>query len=685
MRSVSRKTNFLLCSIGWLTVATTIASGDEAKATEPTLTYTAQPIRTSAVNSNGERHYTSSIECISAPTGRLFEQVSFVTKVVHHYDDDERRCSLSFSGYEDLVPGIQEPTTACLTSFVRSKGNIFSIGKRGHLTCAINYRLQPLEVSEIKAKDPSTSSHDVTTVMPSIPASLQMERGFRSLIRATIPLTALQFGIDKSIAENNASLPGGFSVKIMSSRFDSYTPNSPSMNYYIDIDISGPIGARCEVSVAFAIPPATIDSVLVQDIGTKANCRTGSLLGQLANIPQQLNNAIRSEITKSLGKKLNEGGGTFEDWKKGDPEWAKFMQQAYLQGTYCDWQGTPGLCITAGWRSLGALNDWEAHFLATIPPKEGSVDKSQVSLKLAQYESAAIQNRMISAGPIRFPAGTNSDGTPEDGDMALFGGLLCRSGSAAGCDLIRNASTGDGRFWRSPRRVNEPDTPQHSTLSGDQIRGIFHYFTVAGDDVRLRRFLRYIKSQRSFVPDKNLPLEAGYSSCPNRHPNFTCFLAGDDWEILKLLAVHYGMPEELPPDLPAIESSYGFDFEQLLWQSLITNAGYRLHLVANTAWLMKSLGQTDPRIDQVIKIINARQPQNPFFAYLLYGADKRVERLADAKCLPPNSARESFSDWSWQRDDNSDRWKASMVWDCVFIYGLLARDPLAAIVKSPSL
>lgn len=683
MRFVSVKATWRLTAAVWLTVAATTAIGDGTISTEPTLTYTAQPIRTAEVNESGKRHDTSSIECVTAPPGRLFEQASFVTRVVHHYDDDDRRCSPSFSDYKDLVPGIQEPTTACLTSFVVSKGGIFSKGKRGHLTCAMDYRLHPADAAKSAAGGASAPSHDVATVLPSIPASLQMERNSRSLLRATIPLAALQFGIDKGIAESNANLPLGFSVAVMSSRFDSYTPGSPTMKYYIDTDISGPIGARCEVTVAFAIPPATVENVLVQDVGTTANCRTGSLAGQLANLPQLLSNAIRSEVTKSLGKKLNEGGGTFDDWRKEDPEWAKLMLQARLQGTYCDWQGKPGLCVTAGWRTLSAFNDWESNFLANVPQREGPVDKSQVGQKLAHYESVARQTRMISAGLLRFPSGVNADGTPEDGDMALFGGLLCRSGSTDGCELLRNANTGDGRFWRSPRRVNEADTPKHSTFSGDQIRGVFHYFTVVRDDVRLRSLLRYVGKQRTFVPDAKPALEVGYSSCPNRYPNFTCFLAGDDWAILKLLALHYGMPEELPPDLTTIESAYGFDYEQLLWQSLITNAGFRLHLVANTAWIMKGLGQTDSRIDQVIKILNARQPQNPFFAYLLYGADKRVERLADAKCLPPDSPRGSFADWAWQRDDNSERWKVSMVWDCVFIYGLLARDPLPAAVTSP--
>lgn len=642
---------------------------------EPLQTHTAQPLRTAAVNSSGTRHDASSSECIKTPEGRLFEQVSFVMRVVHHYDDDEHRCTPSFADYKELVPGVQEPTTACLNSFVKSKGGIFSIGKRGHVTCAMDYRLHPADATAKPTQADGQPPHDTTSHVPGIPADIRLERDTRAMVRAMVPLRAIQYGIDQGIAENNASLPAGFSVTVMDSRFEAYAPDSRTMRYFIDVDVSGPIGARCQVNVAFAIPTASLDNILVQDVGTTADCKTGSLIGQLGNLPQTLSNSIRAEVTKSLGRKLNEGGGTFADWEKEDPEWSKLVRKALVQGSYCDWQGKPGLCLTAGWPDRKAFNDWEAALLAKVPAPEGAIDKAGIGTKLAHYETIARQTRMLSVGAVRFPSGGDA-AHPEDGDMALFGGLLCRSGATDGCDLLRNAGTDDGRFWRSPRRVKEADTPDHATFSGDQLRGVLHYFTVTPDKERLRAFLRYLKTQKTFIPGPAAPLVAGYSSCPNRYPNFTCLLSGDDWHALRLLAARYGIQDEMPPDLPAMDAAYGFDYEQLLWQSLITNAGYRLHLVANTALIMRSLGENDPRLGKVIRILNARQPGNPFFAYLLHGPDQRVARLTDAKCLPPDAPRDAFVDWAWQRDDLSERWKVSMVWDCVFMYGLLARDPL---------
>lgn len=644
-------------------------------APEPTQTLNGTPIETAQVNENGERHDTSLTECIDAPAGRLFEQGSVVARIVSEQDSSERSCSLSFANYQEFVPGIKEPTRACLTSFVKSKGGIANYHSRGHLTCAADYRLRPADEG-VQPVPPGPRLHDTTSVIPGLPADALQERDSRSLVRISVPLRSLQFAIDDGIKNNQSQLPGGFSLTLMSSGFRDYAVDSTALKYFVDIDVSGPIGARCQVWVGFAIPPATPDQLLVQSLGTTVDCKTGSLLGQLAGLPEKISESVRKAVSDGLGKKLAQNNDTFADWQKTDPDWAAVMLKAVAQGSYCNWRTEPGLCVAAGWRRRTEFNDRETQLLAQVPVGEGPVDRQALAVKLARYESVAQRTRMATANGVKFPAGFSDDGSLDDGDMALFGGLLCRSKSDDGCQLLRDAYTADGRFWRSPRRVNEADTKEHASFSGDQLRGVLHYFIATGDKDKLRAFLRYLKKQTTAVPDATVPLISGYSSCPTRFPNFTCLLSGDDWYALALLAKKYGMESELPADFADIQKTYGMDYEAMLWQALVTsNAGYRLHLVANSAWILRSLGETDARIDRTIRLLNARQPQNPFFAYLLFGADKRVERLADAKCLPPDQARSAFVDWTWQRADSDDRWKVGMVWDCVFIYGLLARGP----------
>ncbi len=636
-------------------------------------TYTAQQIRTAAVNSSGKRHDTESLECIAAPQGQLFEQSSFRTRVVHHKDDDERRCTPSFRDYVEYAPGILEPRTACLYSFVKSVGGIASIGKRGHLQCGMDYQTHE-DLDEVRAR--STRSNDAKAVVVALPADLSLDRNSRSLITVSVPLRTLQFSIDQAIRQKqDMNLPAGFDLHIMSSGFRSYGIGSLQLHYYVDLDISGPVGARCEVDVRFAIPAARPNAVLVQDIGTTANCRSGSQLGNWFNLSQKLSDAIRGAITQSLGKKLLGDNSSLDDWAKDDPELAAIVQKAIIQGRYCNWRGEPGLCLAVAWRQASTIVGWEGALLGRVPASEGPIDRMGAETKLQAFAAEAVANHQAVANGVKFPTGTWADGTVEDGDMAIFGGLLCRSGAQEGCQLLRDANTADGRFWRSPRRKNEADTKDHASFSGDQLKGVLHYVATTGDRNRLVNFLHYLRGIRTQVPDPSVVLETGYSSCPNFGPNFTCLLSGTDWYVLRLLAQRHGVESALPADLGAIEGRYGFSYDVLVWEALMTNSGYRLHLVANTAWILRSVGETDARLDTVFALLAARQPDNPFFLYLLLGADKRVQRVVDAKCTFPITHKE-FSDWAWQRAEGNRAWERSMVWDCVFMYGLLTRDPM---------
>jgi hypothetical protein len=634
--------------------------------------YTAAEIRTNAVNLNGQRHDQQSVECINAPVNTLFEQASFVTQVLKHQDDDERRCYVTFAAYQEIAPGIVEPAQACLVSFVKSVGGIVSVNKRGHLQCGMSYRAYD---AMAPAAASSTGGGDARSTVPGLPADLELERASRSLVQIAVPLRTLQFNIDQAIRENKNLSSGGFTLTIMSSQFLDYAPDALVLHYAVDLDISGPIGARCMVNTRFSIPVSAPQSVLIQDAGTTADCKTGSLLGQLANLPQRLSDTIRTTITDKLGQKLIAPGGTFADWAKEDPELFALIQKSLVQGRYCAWRGEPGLCLAVGWRQRDAISAWERTLLTKMPAGEGPADTAAAAKTLAALEPLARAAHRATAGVIQYPSGRLPDGSIEDGDMAIFGGLLCRSGSTDGCQLLRDVNTPDGRFWRSPRRIAEADTKEHSSFSGDQMKGVLHYFSVQEDKPRLAALLKYLKAQPTMVPAAAVPLESGYSSCPNYGPNFTCLLGGADWFALRLLAQKYGLSNDLPADTDQIIARYGFSYDTLVWEALMTNNGYRLHLVANTAWTLRSLGAPDPRIEKTIALIAARQPDNPFFLYLILGPDKRVLRLADQKCQT-NAARTDFSDWAWQRAENDKAWERSMVWDCVFIYGLIARDPL---------
>ena len=633
-----------------------------------------QPVVTLKVALDGTRHDNSHTDCFDAPAGELIRQASVKGLVLIDRDTSSATCVPTFENYVELIPQIFEPQRVCLVSSVKSVGGVLNFGKRGEIQCTLAYSTN--EGASGPGEAPPPKGADASGTIAMLPATLDLERRTRSLVTARVPLAALQFAIDKAIAsQDNSLLPPGFSVKVMSSRFEDVTSGALKLAYYVDVDVSGLVGVRCEIKAQFAIPAADLKNLIVQDVGSTANCKHGGLIGQFADLPTRLSNAIRSAITGAVGQKLFSDTERFDSWSKDDPEWAELLLKAVIQGSYCDWRGAPALCLRLGWPNRREINEWEETLLARVPSKGGPIDVASAKARLDFFLQDAMANRRYEVGGSRYPVGREEDGRENDGDMAIFGGLLCRSGERVGCDLLRAVQSSDGRFWRSPRRINEADTNTHASFSGDQLKGVLHYLTVEGNAKALEAFLAYVRTKPTPVPDASVPLESGYSTCPNYYPNFTCLIAGGDWFVLKLLAARHGLNAALPLDLAAIESRYGFSYDGLVWESLMINNGYRLHLIANTAWLLRSLGESDPRLQQVIQILAAREPANPFFLYLLHGPDQNVQVQADKKCMNPKQ-RNTHSDWAWQRSEVDKAWERSMVWDCVFIYGLLTRDPI---------
>jgi hypothetical protein len=69
--------------------------------------------------------------------------------------------------------------------------------------------------------------------------------------------------------------------------------------------------------------------------------------------------------------------------------------------------------------------------------------------------------------------------------------------------------------------------------------------------------------------------------------------------------------------------------------------------------------------------ISDRQPGNPFFRYLWQGPSDEVEAQVLALCPNEGTAWERKFQWSWERADDSEAWRESMGWDCVFMANLL--------------
>lgn len=682
-----------------LVLAATFAGSDAiGRAVGPSTTVTSDQLETETVSISGAGRHKEDTWCHDASVEQPFVQRALATSVAFEDDAAEARCTLELTGYVAIATGVEEPTRACVRRYVSSGSGLVHLGQSGRLRCNVTLaRYAEPQTPVPLGLDGPLGKGDSIAVLASLPADLTLRRSDRSSAIIAMPLRGLQQAIDKALREMPAT--DGLKITPHAARIQPGALHASELALYADVEVESDLptkpSARCEITSRFAIPPSTPLQLTVQELGSVVTCRSGGALLNLLDVPNKLASKIRSEIG-GIFAKVGPGSGLgdlFKEWASEDPELGQHLATALLQGRICQWRGEPALCVAIGWEAPLAMAMWESSLLAKTPTALGPADRSRAAKQYAALADWAMvhQRRPLASsgcpagegcppqacdpGPC-FMTGLKDDLSLEDGDMLVFSGIACAGGVEEGCRLVRAAQDQqNGRFWRSPWRAGDLDSPDHATFSGDQLKGVLHYFARANldpqDAERLRAFLRYLASQPTQVPSDQVPLERGYSSCTQRAPNFTC-LVGGDWTLLQMLAVRHGVQADMPPDLPVLISRYGISLDTLVWEALMTNTGYRLHLVANTAWLLRTLAPQDERIERAIAIIAARQPDNPFFLWLQLGSDIRVQQLVDMKCpVPPKSAPRM--DWAWQRAEIQKRWERSMVWDCVFMNALLAK------------
>jgi len=639
-------------------------------ADEKTHTYVGGEAKTKRVNSSGSGYSKSRTDCISAPTGRLFSQSSFKTKTKSKRNALIASCSLSFENYKEIVPGISQPGKACLETYVKVEGGLSNYGENAKHKCKMSYQLQMEDIGIAPAPS-APSGRDALAVVPLLPADIRMRREKESTISFGVPLTILNGKLEPMVT-NGASLKD--------IRFTNYKEDSLTLTLQARASILDEV--KCSPKIRLGMPASKFSDFGVQVLEVSPSCRAGGFLSNAANAPAEISKIILKEANISFVNKVF-AGSDFDDWAEDDPELFKFLDKAWMQGRYCQWRGDPGLCLQISWSDNSAIEKRESRLLASVPKPEGSTNIDSARQRLEKLYEFAKEHQVYQEDGLEFPVGFRK-GDIEDADMALFGGLLCRAGIDEGCKLVKDAQHSSGQFFRSPRRLGNDDTSSKATFSGDQLKGVIHYLTATADRHSLLRFLEYLGTQETRVIATGRTLESGYSSCPNRAPNFTCLLIGADWYMLERLAKLQGLDWALPSDIGDIKRRYDFDVSDLVWEALVTNNGYRLHLVANIAWSMKSLGIVDPSLEKTLRIILAREPENPFFNYLVLGSDARVQRLADLKCNA-DLERDKRYDWAWQRAERDEAWNDGMVWDCVFIYKLLIDDPLPVTTKTENI
>ena len=268
-----------------------------------------------------------------------------------------------------------------------------------------------------------------------------------------------------------------------------------------------------------------------------------------------------------------------------------------------------------------------------------------------------------------FPSKENCD----DGDATIFNGLLCLSGDDRGCDAVKRAQAADGSFWRSPRRVGGGFESRNS-FSRDQATGVIAYLIKTGDREAAQRWVRWIQKNRACSVEK--PFGGGclvraptYRFCRNEQ-NQTCTLTPGWWAILGKIYEYLGLEP-----VSQMKKAGDLDDKTLVLETKLTETGYPLHLKASSVLVRQFMGINRNLTRQVAEIIEDKQPDNPYFQYLHYGASHELLDYVLELCPSPGDSLEFRRfQWAWERDTSSQAWQESMGWDCLFLTNLISQE-----------
>lgn len=307
------------------------------------------------------------------------------------------------------------------------------------------------------------------------------------------------------------------------------------------------------------------------------------------------------------------------------------------------------------------------HFIAflliavsSVGCREDSMESSEVSSledELDLRAQAWRQNVPFCEG---FPAKDGCD----DGDATLFNGLLCATGVSEGCEAVQRAQSGDGRWWRSPRRV-DGNLGQGRSFSRDMALGVLLYLTTTGDRDAANRWLDWMERNRPCTVRN--PITGGctirglHRFCPDDE-NQICTVTPNVWALMGDVWDHLGLGRH-----PNMQQFGGAYVTAAVAEATNAPVGYELHLKGVSAFILKRLNKRGSTTNEVASRLVGRQPGNPFFRYLSEGFSPTAREQVLAVC-PRVDAEISWQkrQWTWERDTGEEAWRETMLWDCLF-------------------
>ena len=233
-----------------------------------------------------------------------------------------------------------------------------------------------------------------------------------------------------------------------------------------------------------------------------------------------------------------------------------------------------------------------------------------------------------------------SEGTGTgDGDVMLFAGLLCLSGSYIGCDTVAYSIDDNGKPWRSPGRVGIDKRSE--SFSRDMFLGLMAYLVRTKDTATALKFQGFLERN-----DNRLCLDS-------------CDMTGTTWGLMGEVWQYI----ELPLTLRMKTGMVTDDFAQWV-ASGVNEHGYTQHLIAATIYIRQKMNRNSTGlVDAAITLVE-KNPGNTFYA-LLAGFE-----FAHMTCeVPATSTR---MDWLWEK--YPEHHANAVGWDCVLVYNMLIKE-----------
>ncbi|MGE1002647.1 hypothetical protein [Ralstonia pseudosolanacearum] len=277
---------------------------------------------------------------------------------------------------------------------------------------------------------------------------------------------------------------------------------------------------------------------------------------------------------------------------------------------------------------------------------------------------------------VKFP-GKLRGGECDDGDVNLFAGLLCASGERIGCDTVRNAQDESGKWFRSPRRMQQNNLGRKDSFSPDMALGTQLYVSQITNKKAFGSWLRWLDDVRPcWIGDGPQCFRSPLLRYCTDDTENGCTLRPGDLAILNSTSEYLQTYPPTGDTRNLLQQAGGALTNILLADANFNKPGYSQHLTAVEIFLLRLQGHNDDYLSAAALTLAQKQPNNPFFQYLHEGATKRVSDLTLSLCpTPKTGVPKDPSEWSWEREDSDQAWKNSMVWDCIFMANLLKAKP----------